>query len=203
MVPWVDGRLAKCTFAVDISELKAVQNSLAEAQAKLAIKNKELEKIYAHDVLTGAYNRIKFDEIMDKEFGRYERYGRLFSIMILDIDDFKEVNNTLGHLAGDKVLCEMANLLMANTRNIDLLCRWGVEEFLLVCPETDSSGVKILAENLRQLVAGHELECGRKITISLGVTKVNPQDTQDKMIARADKAMYLSKSQGKNTCNFL
>lgn len=99
--------------------------------------------------------------------------------------------------AGDKVLKEVAN-----TRSTDLLCRWGGEEFFLVCPETDFSGVKIPAENLRQLVAGNDFECGRRITICLGATVVQPQDTQDKMIARADKAMYLSKSQGKNACNF-
>jgi len=203
MVPWTDGRLVKCTFAVDISELKAAQNSLAEAHARLAIKNEELETLYARDVLTGAYNRVKLDEIMDKELGRYERYGRLFSIILMDIDDFKDINDTLGHLAGDRVLYEMSNLLAANTRATDLLCRWGGEEFLLVCPETDSSGVRPLAENLRQMVAGHEFECGRRITISLGAATVRPEDTQDSMIARADKAMYLSKSQGKNACNFM
>ena len=203
MLPWVDGRLAKCTFVVDISELKSAQNSLAEAHAELAIKNKELEKLYVHDVLTGAYNRIKLDETMEKEFDRYQRYDRLFSILIMDIDDFKEVNDNLGHLAGDKVLCEMAQLLMASTRSADLLCRWGGEEFLLVCPETDFSGIKLLAENLRQLVAGHDFECGWKITISVGATMIQPQDTQDKMIARADKGMYLSKSQGKNACNLV
>ncbi|MCA1742817.1 MAG: GGDEF domain-containing protein [Desulfovibrionales bacterium] len=174
-----------------------------EAEEELALKNKELEKLYVHDTLTGAYNRAKFDEIMEKELGRYERYGRLFSIVIMDIDDFKEINDTLGHLAGDKVLQEMVQLMIANTRDADLLCRWGGEEFVLVCPETDSSGVKLLAENLRQLVAEHDFECGRNITISLGATMVQPQDTQDNMVARADKAMYLSKQQGKNCCNFM
>lgn len=106
-------------------------------------------------------------------------------------------------MAGDRVLYEMAQLLTANTRSTDLLCRWGGEEFLLVCPETEALGVRQLSENLRQMVAGHDFQCGRKITISLGATVSKPEDTQDSMIARADQAMYLSKTQGKNTSNFM
>jgi GGDEF domain-containing protein len=181
IVEWADGRLLKCTVSVDINQLKKTQNSLAEAHARLALTNRELKRLSTIDALTGLYNRAKLDEIMSYELKKQRRYHRFFSIILLDIDDFKSVNDTRGHLVGD------------------LVFRWGGEEFLITCPETDRQGASSMAENLRVCVAAHEFQCGIPLTISLGVAMASENDEIDSLIARADKALYAAKSSGKNT----
>lgn len=203
IVKWADGRLLKCTVSVDINQLKKTQNSLAEAHARLALTNRELKRLSTIDTLTGLYNRAKLDEFMSYELKKQRRYHRFFSIILLDIDDFKSVNDTRGHLVGDEVLRELARLMENHIRDTDLVFRWGGEEFLITCPETDRQGVSSMAENLRVCVAAHGFQCGIPLTISLGVAMASENDEIDSLIARADKALYAAKSSGKNTWRFL
>lgn len=202
-ISWSDGRTVKYALAVEINQLKMIQNNLAEAHAELALKNKELERLSVLDNLTGLYNRAKLEEVMDYELKRAHRTQRPFSVILLDIDDFKQVNDELGHLAGDNVLRELAEILQNSIRETDLVFRWGGEELLVFAPETDSSGIRKLSRNLLHLVAGHGFSCQRRITISLGATTMAAEDCHADIIARADKALYTSKAEGKNTCNFL
>ena len=202
LVEWADGRLMKCAVFVDINQLKKTQNSLAEAHAQLALTNRELKRLSTTDALTGLFNRAKLDEIMAYELKKQRRYHRFFSIIILDIDDFKSINDSRGHLVGDGVIRELAHLMEDHTRDTDLVFRWGGEEFLITCPETGRQEASCLAENLCGRVANHRFQNGIPLTISLGVATASEKDETGTLITRADKALYAAKSSGKNTWRF-
>ncbi len=198
VISWPDGRTAKYSIAVDISELKETQNRLAEAHAELALKNKELERLSTRDRLTGIYNRLKLDEILTQELSRSNRYGSPLSVLLLDVDFFKAVNDNLGHQAGDAVLSSLAKLLLENIRKNDAVGRWGGEEFLFICPGVGKAQAMILAEKLRSLVERHAFPHGLAVTVSLGGTAHIKDDTQERIVNRADEALYAAKANGRN-----
>ncbi|MBF0507638.1 MAG: GGDEF domain-containing protein [Deltaproteobacteria bacterium] len=195
---WPDGRVAKYSIAVDISELKETQNRLAEAHATLALKSKELEILSATDRLTKVYNRLRLDEFLKAEFQRSRRYGNPLSVIMLDIDHFKRVNDTHGHQAGDQVLCEMAGLLESHIRRTDLLGRWGGEEFMVICTETDLPDALDIAEKIRCAIETHPFPVIESMTVSLGVAELKEDDTMASIIKRADAALYEAKQKGRN-----
>lgn len=199
---WPDGRLAKYSIAVDISDLKKAQNSLAEAHAEMALFNKQLEQLSVTDTLTKLFNRAKLDQVIAYELTRSRRAENPFSLIILDVDKFKEVNDTYGHQAGDEVLKSLAELLKSNIRASDTLGRWGGEEFVIICPDTDSHAVKILGEKLRNGVEQHTFPIVGQKTASFGMTSFVQQDTESSMVERADRALYLAKEQGRNATVF-
>lgn len=197
-VVWPDGRVVKYSIAVDISELKATQNSLAEAHARLAIKSKELERLSVTDSLTGLFNRLRLGEVMEKELYRARRYGSQLSVILLDIDKFKAVNDTHGHHAGDVVLQRTARLLTEAVRQSDIVGRWGGEEYLIICAETDLAGATSLAEKLRlDLAAADMAEVGR-VTASFGVASFQTGDDGHALVRRADTGLYRAKENGRN-----
>jgi len=165
---------------------------------KLSLLNKELERLSITDKLTGLFNRIRLDQKFAEEIRRATRSSQPFSIVLLDIDHFKKINDTHGHQTGDKVLVDIAKVLKNNTRDIDLVGRWGGEEFLIICPQTEDKGGLTLAENLRQLVENNEFPIVQKVTASFGVTSYRIGDHANDMIARADAALYLAKHRGRN-----
>ncbi|WP_457567202.1 sensor domain-containing diguanylate cyclase [Desulfurobacterium sp.] len=165
---------------------------------ELEVKNKEIKKLADTDELTGIYNRRKILEELEREITRTQRYGNPLSVIIFDIDFFKEVNDTYGHLMGDKVLREIAQTVKRNIRKPDSFGRYGGEEFLIILPETDISGGVKFAEKIRKLIENHPFPIDRKITISLGVTEYKYEDTIDTILARADRALYLAKESGRN-----
>lgn len=195
---WPDGLTVKYSIAVDISELKEMQNRLAEAHAELALKNRELEILSTVDPLTGVYNRLKLDEIFQREVARSARYGNPLCVILVDIDDFKSVNDTYGHQVGDRVLVEIAKVLGERIRKSDTLGRWGGEEFVVICPETEEEGSAALAESLRYALESRNLPVVGCQTASFGVTMHRPEDTVDRMLARADEALYKAKEAGRN-----
>lgn len=200
---WPSGNVVMCSIAVDISELKATQNQLAEAHAQLALKNKELEALSITDRLTGVFNRLKLEDVFDQEARRRARYGHTFSVIIMDIDEFKKVNDKHGHPVGDTVLCETARLLTDNIRATDVLGRWGGEEFIIVCPETNAQGAVNLAENLRKKMATHAFTGVEPISGSFGVAEHFENETVTDLIRRADKALYKAKDAGRNKVEVL
>ena len=197
-IVWPDGQIVKYSVVVDISATKQIQNSLAEAHAQLALKSREMELLSVTDRLTGLGNRNKLDERLAGELARSRRHGTAFALMMLDIDHFKAVNDTYGHQAGDEVLAGIAALLRQHSRASDVVGRWGGEEFLLLCPETDESGAMFLAEQLRACIEAARFPAVGQVTASFGVAVWRPADNGETLLRRADEALYRAKAKGRN-----
>lgn len=150
------------------------------------------------DSLTGLGNRRRLMDELAKEAARADRYAKDLSIIILDIDDFKVLNDTHGHQVGDHVLCEIARIMEENVRQVDVLARHGGEEFCCLAPETGLEGAYEMAEKLRRRIALHDFDVAGRVTASFGVALFDPSETPEQFMARADKALYQAKRQGKN-----
>lgn len=171
---------------------------LKQLNQKLQDYNTQLEELLVTDKLTGLYNRHKLDDTLISELIQFKRYQTPPSIIIMDIDFFKSVNDTYGHQVGDEVLKDVANLSKNAIRSSDILGRWGGEEFLIICPETDLEGTYILAEKLRIILESHEfVNVGNK-TASFGVTTATIGASDDDLIVQADDALYKAKIKGRN-----
>ena len=164
----------------------------------------ELHNLARTDSLTGLYNRRYFYEIAEKEFSKSIRYNRPLSLLLFDIDLFKEINDTYGHLAGDQALIQLGKLLHKISREVDTAARYGGEEFVVLLPETTHSGVQNFAERLRrsveELVIQYENNSIR-FTVSIGVagwTDDQRAETFDHLISQADQALYKAKREGRN-----
>jgi diguanylate cyclase (GGDEF)-like protein len=165
---------------------------------KLSTLNKELERLSITDRLTGLFNRVKLDVEFASELQRSMRFGQPFSIILIDLDHFKQVNDVHGHQVGDLILIEAAKILAVNTRKTDTIGRWGGEEFLVICPQTDAAGVAKLAESLRRKMEQQVFPVIEKVTASFGVTTYRPGDQEKDMVSRADAALYAAKRDGRN-----
>lgn len=159
---------------------------------------KLLEIASKTDKLTQLFNRGKLDEYLEDEYNKYQRHKSTFSVIMIDIDNFKSVNDTYGHHIGDLVLIEIANILKNQTRKIDTVGRWGGEEFLIVCLETTKNGAILLAEKLRKRVENFTFNVVKRRTISLGVAEIEDNDTIATLLERADINLYKAKKNGKN-----
>ena len=159
---------------------------------------KQVEKLSITDSLTGLDNRLRLDDVLSDEFSRMTRYALNLSLILCDIDFFKMVNDNYGHLVGDQVLISIAKILRLYCRDVDVIGRWGGEEFLIICRETDIDGAMVVAEKLRSLIADHVFpQVGHK-TASFGVTLVMPKESVEDALQRADKALYRAKEAGRD-----
>ncbi|WP_147164910.1 diguanylate cyclase [Pararhodospirillum oryzae] len=165
---------------------------------KLRHANRRLLTLSRTDSLTGLANRAHLNERFARELDRATRYGRPLSLIMIDIDHFKRINDAHGHLEGDRTLVALAGLTRANTRATDIVGRWGGEEFLILCPETDLIEARNLAERLRQAIRKHLVLDGEPTTLSAGVATLGPGDTQDSVLRRADEALYRAKNEGRD-----
>ena len=187
---------------IKYKESRVRSEKLAE---ELKIANERLSLMAVKDSLTGLYNHGFFLDALDLEFKRAVRYKRHFSLIMIDIDDFKKVNDAFGHRTGDAVLQKTAELMLSQMRNSDTLARYGGEEFGIVVPETDLKGSVGLGERIRKLVEQTEIQTDSKnikITVSVGVVTYMPgkeQVTTNRIMDAADAALYKSKNSGKNT----
>ncbi len=176
-------------------KLKLTQDYLNEI-------NKTLEHLSRSDPLTGVYNRRVLLESLEAEFERAKRYSLKFSILLMDIDNFKEVNDKFGHIYGDKVLKQLAQVLREELRRQDILGRYGGDEFLIILPETDSTGAGMVGERCRKAIYSGINFADEKyhLTISIGIVSYpNPKIiTAEDMIRLADTALYEAKARGKN-----
>lgn len=159
---------------------------------------KELEHLATIDKLTGIYNRRKLDEYTISELERAKRYKEPFSLMIIDIDHFKRINDTFGHLVGDETLIALTTILTKNIRNSDILGRFGGEEFVILCPQTNTEAIFLLAEKLRICVEEYQFSKIEHITISIGIAQYNHENTKEELFEKADKALYEAKNSGRN-----
>jgi len=160
--------------------------------------NRELVRISQIDHLTKISNRTRLDSIFMQELDRAKRYKRDLSIILLDIDYFKRINDEFGHLAGDGVLIEFVQAASESIRTTDFIGRWGGEEFLVICPETGTEQAQILAERIRISVKNRQFSTGLEHTVSIGVASFGEGDTADSMLLRADAAMYEAKNSGRD-----
>jgi diguanylate cyclase (GGDEF)-like protein len=158
----------------------------------------ELRRLATTDPLTMAYNRTKFNEIISREIERVKRYGQRLSMIIFDIDHFKRVNDTHGHMVGDEVLRTIADLVRNNIRKIEYLIRWGGEEFMILASEIALDEAVALAERIKGVIENHRFDDVGQVTISCGVTEFKEGDSVDTFIKRADDALYMAKKKGKN-----
>lgn len=175
--------------------IKAVTSELEQA-------NKELTRLSTTDKLTQINNRLMLDDILQSEIGRSERYQRNFSIILMDIDNFKHVNDNFGHITGDEVLISMANILKENVRKNDAVGRWGGDEFLIVLLETDSDKASLVAEKIRTIINSAVFSVPERLSCSFGTANYIKGDSKDKLLVRADKALYEAKNSGRNKVVF-
>ena len=167
-------------------------------RARLETENLKLTRMSRIDSLTGLFNRDFFNRILNSEYSRFERYGDRFSLIMLDIDHFKKVNDTYGHQQGDTVLIALADTLKNNTRKTDSVGRWGGEEFLILCAATSADEAATLAEKLRKFIESMSFEMGFIITASFGVAEIRKGYTVKSLISETDTLLYESKHCGRN-----
>ncbi len=178
--------------------LTSVNRRLSDATTQLTDSNKALEKLSETDHLTGSYNRKYTDRVITQEVARTNRYQTPLSLIIIDLDDFKRINDTYGHLVGDEILKIATRWTQLSIREADTFGRWGGEEFVLICPNTNLNEAEQLAEKVRHGVSSLSFPHQINQTISLGVAQYQAGEPVDDWLSRADKALYKAKHQGKN-----
>ena len=196
---------------INITDRKKAENELRQANQSLLLAHSELQKMFTHeqilartDSLTGQTNRRYFFEIATREFNASTRYQRPLTIILFDIDGFKQVNDTFGHTLGDKILIEVAQATALQVRDVDMLARYGGDEFIILLPQTDAQQAFIIAERIRESVASVRVDNENSpfiVTLSIGVAEIinSPQDgTIEDVIRRADHALYQAKKNGRN-----
>jgi diguanylate cyclase (GGDEF)-like protein len=165
--------------------------------------NRRLEELATTDPLTRLLNRRALADRLAIEMDRARRYACDLAILLIDIDYFKRVNDTAGHIAGDEVLRQIAGCIQAAVRTVDIVSRYGGEEFVVILPETSPEGAATFAERLRMGIEAHLFTMGSleiRLTVSIGISTFPAADisSADDFIARADQAMYRAKQDGRN-----
>ncbi|PMR72664.1 sensor domain-containing diguanylate cyclase [Billgrantia endophytica] len=171
-----------------------LERRVVERTAELLAANRQLTHLATHDDLTGAYNRRHMMTLADTELKRAQRYGQPLSLMMLDVDNFKTINDGVGHIAGDQALRDVAGTIMATVRDCDLVGRYGGDEFILLMPETTATGAWEMAERLRAT-----LKHATPTTVSIGIaTLASGSQTLEELIACADSLLLQAKRNGRN-----
>lgn len=190
-------------FVVALSQgIQRTRRQIYLARQQLQEANAQLHEIAIRDYLTGCFNRRHFYTLAEPELARARRHDTALSLLIFDLDHFKQVNDTHGHACGDALLCQTVEVIQGRLRISDTLARIGGEEFVVLLPETELEQARLLAERLRQAMAEHHFEhAGQRIavTASWGVAAARPDDTDiDMLLDRADRALYMAKKDGRN-----
>lgn len=198
--PWRDsaGKVLLAGVALDVSEDKAQKNELERYHRELEQANDQLRRLVVTDELTGLRNRRAFEERLAMEFSMARRRNRELSVLLIDVDDFKRINDRWGHAAGDEALRRLGMILRSTVRLPDLAARYGGEEFVVLLPESGEESASGLARRLMARVAAEEWE-NERLTISIGMAAITePLVSGDQLVELADEALYAAKRAGKN-----
>ncbi len=190
--------LASWVAAVIISVVVIVRTGRKER-----VLEERLRVLATHDSLTGAYNRARFDVLVHEEMERARRFEHPLSLIMLDLDHFKEVNDTYGHQTGDYVLRKSAEIVRDHMRKSNRFVRWGGEEFMIISIETDMEGARALAERIRRAMEHYPFHRAGMVTASFGVAELSEADTRRTFVKRVDEALYLAKDRGRNRVEIL
>ena len=188
------------TIEAQSTEINSFSARLDSAYKELEATNSRLKEFSFKDEITGLYNRRFFSVRLEEEVSRCRRFNHPVSVVLLDLDGYKAINDELGHAAGDDTLREVANILLKHSRGINVICRYGGDEFAVLLVETSKAGALLYADRIRQVLATHPFPHGRRVTASFGVASL-PEDvtpaTED-LIRAADEALYGAKRGGRN-----
>ena len=201
------GELGQLTrvFNMMTERLRRSHADVQAANEALQEQNQLLETLAVTDSLTGVYNRKKLDDILADQFARFRRNQRPFAVLMLDLDNFKSINDNFGHVAGDSVLAYVAAILKQSVRNVDYVARYGGEEFVIVLVETALDAALEIAERIRAEVEVPHFGVTNQliaVTVSLGVTHSRDGDSPEEALARADRALYKAKRAGRNQVKY-
>src|SRR5690554_183547 len=201
----VDGESCGIFTFIDMSELETARREQRETEAKLnsaieehAVEKAAMSRLVLTDSLTGIANRRALNIRMAEERSRAQRYDDTFSILVLDLDRFKSLNDTYGHTTGDRVLREVAQLLQEEYREADMAGRWGGEEFMMILPQIDLAEAAEVAERIRRRIKETTFSDGVRATISIGVASYGDGHTTGGLFAKADRALYAAKAGGRD-----
>jgi len=181
-------------------EINTFATRLDAAYKELEVTNTKLKETSFRDEVTGLYNRRFFSLRLEEEMSRFRRFNHPVSVVLLDIDGFKNVNDEFGHVVGDETLRDLGQILMKHSRGINVVARFGGDEFAILLVETPKPGAQLYAERIRQVVATFPFSHGKQVTASFGVASL-PDDevaSSDDLFRAADEALYAAKRAGKN-----
>ncbi len=198
---WLGTALVLGWLAAFCGYVSGARSRLADSHAKLLAALERVQTLLSHDELTGLYTRRHMIEVLEREKRASERSGADLSVLMIDLDRFKSINDTHGHAAGDQVLRRFAQRARATLRPGDMLGRLGGEEFLVVCAGTNIEGAQALGERIRKTMAAmetREVAPALEVTLSVGVAQFEAGDTIEALLGRADAALYAAKQGGRN-----
>ena len=189
---------AEATIATLLHNLEDGVKSNIKEKSQLKKISETQREIASKDHLLNIYNRRKFDELFDIEISRAKQKESDLTLLLLDIDHFKKINDSYGHLIGDEVLKELVSLILKNIRKSDIFTRWGGEEFVILCADTNEDETMQLAQKIRSTIENHSFKNIKSLTISIGVSSYTLGCNKTFMLQNADIALYEAKQKGRN-----
>lgn len=198
--------MSMCYFVIKIINAEIKRSTELEAARATSILyvdemeklSNDLERMAVTDKLTGILNRRKFHERLTAEMDKSDRYSRALSILMMDLDFFKQVNDSFGHLQGDETLKDFVALVLSNIRKTDTFIRWGGEEFIIIAPELNFDQALVFAEKIRSSVEMYKFSVVEHMTVSIGLVEYDKEETVDQLIKRLDDCIYHAKNKGRN-----
>jgi len=181
---------------------KSLINDYVKLTKKLENNLEHVTRLSETDHLTKAYNRLKFNDVIKMEIIRSRRYKTDLSVLMFDIDFFKKINDKYGHDRGDLVLVEISKLVKKLIREVDIFCRWGGEEFMVLLPNTSLKFAVLVAERIRKSIYNLEIEGIEKVSCSFGVVSFDFEENLDTFIKRVDDKLYKAKNNGRNRVEY-
>lgn len=190
--------LREITLRQALMRLAQANHALAQEMHKVSVLNERLSELAHTDALTGLFNRRAYDQHLAREWRRVQRSGAALSVLLIDADHFKAINDQHGHAMGDQVLQQLAQLIQHSAREIDVTARIGGEEFAVLLTDTDATSAAGVAERIRSQVAQAENMPVAGVTVSIGVATLQAEEPPESLQHRADQALYMAKARGRN-----